>query len=151
MRLTLQTDYALRLLIYLGSCEDERWVSIADAAAAYDISASHLTKTAQLLSRLGYIASKTGPGGGVRLAKQSEQIVVGKVIRDVEPSLAPVPCMNKNNPGACAIENACALKAALRKARNAFLQVLDDYTLQDCLGHPVTLRRLLSITPQRGR
>lgn len=152
MKLTLQTDYALRLLIYLGTIDEERWVSVSEVAKAYEISASHLTKTAQNLAKLGYIATKTGPKGGLRLIAPASEIGIGEVVRQIEPELAPVPCLAETSgAGSCAIERACALKPVLARARDAFVGVLDEYTLQDCLGRPEALVRLFGISLKKDR
>ena len=52
MRLNQQTDYALRMLMYLGTNEDKR-CTIADVAAVFAISENHLMKVANILSRSG--------------------------------------------------------------------------------------------------
>lgn len=156
MRLTLQTDYALRLMLYLASVDAEQWVPVSSVAKAYGISSSHLTKTAQTLSRSGYIESKTGPKGGVRLAMAPEQIMLGRVVRELEPDLAPVPCLSRNDtqPG-CAVEKACGLKSIFSRAMDEFLASLDDKSLAQCVPSPAAVTRLLKIgpgsKPQRDR
>lgn len=151
MKLTLQTDYALRLLIYLGAIQEQRWVSVSEIAGAYEISASHLTKAVQKLARLGYLSTKTGPGGGVRLAKPAQEIEIGKLVRHIEPELAPVPCLtSRPGSGSCKIRRVCALRPILETAQEAFLNVLDGYTLKECLDRPASLTQVLGIK-QRAR
>ena len=130
MRLTRYTDYALRTLIYVG-LREPRQSSIAEIAAAYGISESHLTKVVHQLGRLGLIQTIRGRGGGLRHAKAPAEIVVGAVVRQTEDDLALVDCFAGVG---CAITAPCRLRRVLGEALAAFLAVLDRTTLADLLG-----------------
>lgn len=130
MRLTRYTDYALRTLIYLG-LNEPRQSSIGEIARAYGISENHLTKVVHQLGRLGLVRTIRGRGGGLRLALDPAEIVVGAVVRRTEEDLALVECFSG---GACAITPSCRLRRALGEALAAFLAVLDGYTLADLIG-----------------
>ena len=133
MQLTLHTDYALRILLMLGS-SDDGWVSTSEIARAFGISAHHVAKIAKELTRLGLLEAKRGAAGGVRLARPPAEIVLGDLVRAMEPSLALVECQGPDNT--CPITRSCALKSALGRARAAFLEVLDASTLEEMLYHP---------------
>ena len=143
MRLTRFTDYALRTLIYLGSL-GPRQGSIAGVAAAYGISENHIVKVVHQLGRLGLVQTTRGKGGGLRLGKPAAEIRIGDVVRATEEDLALVPCFAGE---ACAITPACRLKQVLAEALDAFLTVLDRYTLVDLLNpaHGQGLAALLGI------
>ena len=85
MKLSTFTDYSLRLLMYLAA-EPQRRATIAEVAAAFDISAHHLTKVAHVLGRDGWLANVRGHGGGLALALPPRQIVIGAVVRRTERS-----------------------------------------------------------------
>jgi len=127
MRLTRYTDYAMRVLFYLGA-EPGRLSSIAEIARAYDISQNHLMKVVNDLVRAGYVASVRGRTGGVRLARAASEINIGAVIRQTEEGFDLVEC------GTCRIAPACGLTGALGQALAAFMAVLDGYTLEDLLA-----------------
>lgn len=133
MKLSDHTDFGLRLLIYL-TVHTDRPSTIRQVADAYGISAHHLAKIAQELTRHGWVQSIRGRGGGLRLACDATAIPVGEVVRKMENSLALVECMGDESR--CPIEPVCGLKPVLSEARNAFLHVLDRYTLKDVVGHP---------------
>jgi len=142
MRLTSHTDYSLRLLLYLAVHPGEP-VSVPDVAIAYDLSRHHLAKVSQNLARLGFVQTTRGRSGGLTLARPAAGIRVGAVVRALEPDWALVECLSSE--GRCVIAPACRLKGVLREARDAFLAVLDGYTLQDLLENRAALGALLSV------
>lgn len=148
MRLTVYTDYALRLLMYLA-VKQEGLATIAEVAERYDISKNHLTKVAYQLGAAGYVETVRGRNGGLRLAKAPASIGLGEIVRRTEPDMALVPCF-KPVDAPCAIRSCCVLKRALEKARLAFLEVLDGYTLGDLVKPRASLQALLDIKPLRG-
>lgn len=143
MRLTTHADYALRLLVYLGTSGDEL-CKLKDIADSYGISKHHLVKVAQALAAAGFIETMRGSGGGVRLLKRPARITIGEVIRVAEPDFFLVECLDRSNP-LCRIDSACILKGALREALDNFLATLDNYTLADVLTKKPKLGRLLGI------
>ena len=141
MRLNLQTDYALRLLMHLAVHPDAL-ATIAAIAERYGISKNHLMKVANTLGREGFIETVRGRSGGLRLAKPPNQIVVGKVVRLMEADLALVECF-EGGAGECLITPACRLKRVLNDALEAFLEVLDRYTIEELTQRNPALQNLL--------
>lgn len=139
MRLTRYTDYAMRVLLYLGARPDGL-SSIAEIARAYDISQNHLMKVVNELVRAGHVASVRGRSGGVRLARPAAEITVGAVIRGTEDGFDLVEC------GSCVIAPACGLAGALGEAMAAFMAVLDGYTLEDLLSKRAELTALFPVS-----
>ena len=146
MRLTVQSDYSLRVLIFVAAKRGEL-ATIVEIAAAYDISRAHLMKVVHQLGKLGYLATVRGRHGGVRLAKPASDICIGSVVRSTEETLALVPCLASDDASAgCRIDGACRLKGMLSEAIAAFLAVLDRHTLADVVDSTaLPLRRLLQI------
>lgn len=145
MRLTVYTDYALRLLMYLA-VKDGGLATISEVAESYGISKNHLMKVAHQLGLAGYVETVRGRSGGLRLAKPVETIGLGDVVRQTEPDMALVPCL-KPVDATCAIRPCCVLRRALEKAGAAFLEVLDGYSLADLVKPRTPLRSLLAIEP----
>src|SRR5215469_1853951 len=144
MRLTYQTDYALRLLMYLAVQGDRR-SSIREVATQYGISENHLMKVTQRLAALGYVDALRGRSAGLKLALRPEQIRIGDIVRDIEPDFAVVECFGTDNT--CTITPACALRHVLGEARSGFMNVLDGYTLKQLVARPAKLRIALNIVP----
>jgi Rrf2 family nitric oxide-sensitive transcriptional repressor len=150
MRLTVYTDYSLRLLMYLA-VKDDGLATISEIAKSYGISKNHLMKVAYQLGVAGYVETVRGRGGGLRLAKPVEAIGLGDVVRRTEPDMALVQCFQPVE-APCAIRPACVLRRALERAGSAFLDVLDGYSLADLVKPRAPLRSLLSIDdPGRKR
>lgn len=141
MRLNLQTDYALRLLMQLAVAPDG-FATVADVAARFGISRNHLTKVAATLAREGIIDSVRGRGGGLRLARPATDINVGAVVRLIENDFALVDCFPGGN-GGCVIVPACRLKSVLHEAADAFCAALDRYSLADLTAGNRGLEALL--------
>ncbi|MDC8771262.1 RrF2 family transcriptional regulator [Roseateles albus] len=133
MRLTTMTDYALRMLIYLGQ-HPERLCTTAEIAQAYDISEAHLTKITHQLGLGGWITTVRGKGGGMRLALAPAEIMLGELVRAIEPDFYLVECLGQGN--ACGLTGRCRLTGIFNDALAAFLEQLDRYTLADLLSAP---------------
>ncbi|HEX3098284.1 MAG TPA: Rrf2 family transcriptional regulator [Usitatibacter sp.] len=144
MRLTTFSDYALRVLMYLGANGGEL-ATIGDIASAYGISANHLMKVVHRLAQGGYVETLRGKGGGMRLARRPEAIGLGALLRDTEEKRL-VECFDGASPG-CRLEGSCVLRGVLSGALEAFFAVLDRYTLADLLGPRRKLAKLLVIAP----
>lgn len=125
MRLTDRTDFALRVLMLLAADDGRR--TVAEMARLFDVSAHHLSKVVQDLHALGWVETSRGRSGGAELAVDPARLSVGEVVRAMEPDFALVECLREE--GACPLEGPCALRAALKGARDAFLAELDATTL----------------------
>jgi len=142
VRLTRYTDYGVRVLIYLAVRPDG-FGTVRSIADAYQISRNHLMKVVQELSRCGYVNTVRGRGGGIRLRLKPECICVGQVVRDMETDLEIVECFGPGNR--CVITPECTLKHVLAESLEAFLAVLDRYTLADLVSNAGVLQRLLDV------
>jgi Rrf2 family nitric oxide-sensitive transcriptional repressor len=140
MHLTLHTDYALRLLMYLA-LRPERRCTIEEVAGAYSISRNHLMKVALTLTREGFVDSLRGRSGGLQLARGPKQINLGAVVRSTEDNFTLVECFDSAS-NTCLLAPVCQLKRPFAEAVKAFLAVLDGYTLADLTGPPATARAL---------
>ena len=140
MQLTSFTDYGLRALIYLASLPEGRQTNITEVTNTYGVSRNHMVKIINQLSRAGYIAATRGKNGGLRLGMPASQIVIGDVVRKMEP-LQLVDCAS------CSITPACRLKKALHDAVQRFLQELDSYTLADLVEGNTPLYEIILSEP----
>ena len=129
MQLTSFTDYALRVLVYLAM-KPGRIVSTAEISRSYGVSQYHLGKVVHRLGRSGWVELRRGRGGGVRLNKTPDEIRIGDVVRDLEPSMRLVECFDLET-NRCPIAPVCGLAPALERALESFLATLNESTLAD--------------------
>ncbi|WP_342634668.1 RrF2 family transcriptional regulator [Borborobacter arsenicus] len=141
--MSLQTDYALRMLIYLALRKEES-STVSEVAARYGLSHNHLLKVALHLKNLGLVKTTRGRSGGIRLACEPQQIGIGMLVRSMGSDFALVECM-KADGGACILTPACRLKTIICEALDAYLSVFDKYTLADLLTNANDLRTILGI------
>lgn len=146
VRLTLYTDYSLRVLLFLGAKKPDELSTIKEISDAYGISKNHLMKVTHELGKMGYIETIRGRGGGIRLAMQPEDIIIGQVVRQTEEDFYLVDCFNPESVG-CVISPVCSLKGALNKALHAYISILDEYALSDFLHSKDEIATLLFNQP----
>lgn len=133
MRLTQWSDYSLRVLMYCAACaQREKPATISEIAEAHGISRSHLTKIVMTLSGMGLLETTRGRGGGLRLLKPAQEIVLGEVIRLTETDFTLVECFDSEH-NTCRLDGHCRLKGTLQRAMDSYLAVLDGVTLADLL------------------
>lgn len=151
MKLTIMTDYAMRLLIYVGRYP-QRLCTISEVAQAYGVSEPHLMKITHRLAQRGWIETVRGKNGGMRLARAPQDINLGAVLRDTENDLNLVECFATGS--ACTMTGYCGLTAILEGALQQFMQHVDRYTLADILPPPtpeaLPLRRYVAPAALKG-
>ncbi len=129
MRLTKQTNYAIRMLMYCAANEGEL-SKVPEIAKAYSVSELFLFKILHPLVEAGLMQTVRGRNGGVKLAKPAVEISVADVVRVTEENFAMAECF-ENDAVECPLVNACGLNATLSKALKAFFDVLSATTIAD--------------------
>jgi len=140
MQLTHYTDYSLRVLIFLSLQDKAQRVTITDIAEHFEIPRNHLVKVVHHLGKLNYIHTTRGKNGGLNLGVAANKIRIGDVVRKMEAKLDIIDC---HAPSECPILPECQLRDMLQEAGDAFLKVLDQYTIGDLQQSPDQLRTLL--------
>lgn len=143
MKLSRYTDYALRILIHLATHPD-RLIAIRQIAATYGISQNHLMKIVQDLGHAGVIRTVRGRNGGLTLARPAEQIPIGAIVRHTETRGPIIECT------ACLIAPGCGLPRMFSEAQEAFLSVLDRYSLADAVTRSHDLLGLFARAEDQG-
>lgn len=131
MQLTSYTDYSLRALLYIGEHRD-RLVTVSEISEHYGVSRNHMVKVIHNLGASGYLQTVRGKSGGVRLAKEPEEIKISDVVLLTEPHMDIQECFSQEK-NTCPLINDCSLMGVFYKARKGFMSVLEQYTLADML------------------
>lgn len=129
MRLTTRTNLAIRALMFcaVNAGRTARSAEIADAANS---SANHLAQVIHVLHVNGYVHATRGRMGGVTLARSARSINIGEVFRLFEADVPFTECAAPES-NTCPLVPACRLKAAIRRALDAFYREMDLVTLED--------------------
>src|SRR5215216_8060504 len=144
MKLSKKGEYALRSLINLGIAAEvgRSLVQVSELAESEQLPVKFLEQILQALKEGGLIVSMRGKFGGYRLAKPTNQITIGQVVRLIDGPLAPIGCVSQSayTKCTCPDEEHCGLRMLMLDVRNAIAGILDRYTLADVVE--VTLRKL---------
>lgn len=149
MRLTSYSNYSLRVLL-AAAARSPRLTTIREVAEAFDLPESHLVKCVHQLGTWGYLETVRGNRGGFRLKRPAVSILIGDVVRRTEDGLSVVECLDPET-NTCPLTDRCRMSQVLRRATDAFLDVLDRLTLADVAGNEADFRALLDgATPARS-
>ncbi len=125
VKLKLQTDYALRVLLYLGFVG--RQATSDEIAEAHAISKDHLVKVVQQLARLGMVRTTAGRKGGITLLSDPTRLTVRTVVEAFQGKKGVLDCVR--DPSVCRMEPGCQLRVLLMEAEEAFYRSLEQKTI----------------------
>jgi Rrf2 family nitric oxide-sensitive transcriptional repressor len=145
MKLTLFSDYSLRILMF-AALRDDAQFSVDEVAKVYGLSRHHVAKAVNFLTQQGYLKAQRGRGGGIYLGQKPEEIGIGKLVRQTEHGAPLVECFDLAS-NTCPLVPACVLKQVLGRAFSAFFKTLDGYTLADLVRKPAQLKQALQLSP----
>ena len=145
MRLTRQSSYAMRALVYCA-VNEPALSRVADIARAHGISELFLFKLIRPLVESGLMVTVRGRHGGIRLGRPADEINLLDVVRVTEESFAMAECFEGGDVS-CPLIDACDVNAALREALGAFFNVLESHSIADLAGKRRALRERLGLKP----
>jgi Rrf2 family protein len=132
--ITMKTKYALKALGYLATAPPEAPVLIAEIADREDIPRKFLELILAELKQHGFVRSRKGRGGGYYLAVAPHKISVAAIMRVLDGSLAPVPCLSRTayqRCEGCRDEATCGVRLVLQEMYEASVKLLESTTLAD--------------------
>lgn len=147
MRLTKQSNYAVRALMYCA-INDGRLTRISDIACAYAISELFLFKIIRPLVDGGLIKTTRGRNGGIALARPAHDITIFETITLTEDSFALAECLDGGDTPCPLVDN-CRYTQALMRARDAFFEVLKQVTIAELVENGSELKPLLGLDGQK--
>ena len=127
-----KTRYALRSLLFLAEAQGGGPVQLARIAETQRVPPKYLELIMLDLKKSGIVKSARGPKGGYRLARPSEQISFGDIVRTMEGPIALVSCASVNfyaPCGDCHDEATCAIRRAFSNIRDQTTELLDSISL----------------------
>ena len=143
MKLTRQSNYAIRALIYCA-VNEPGLSRVTDIAKAHGISELFLFKLIKPLVENGLLKTVRGRHGGIKLGRPASEITLLDTIRLTEESFAMAECFEGGDISCPLVDN-CDVNSALREALGAFFEVLDSKTIADLAGKRRSLRERLGM------
>ena len=132
MKLSTKGKYAVTAMMDLAVHHRAGPMSLVDISKNQDISLSYLEQIFSKLRRSGLVEGVRGPGGGYRLAKQTDQISVADIIMAVdvpEASSDNTPCLDTEDDN-------CLARKLWEDLNVQLYSFLDAMTLSDFVPQP---------------
>lgn len=133
MRLTTRGRYAVTAMFDLALQPRREPVALADIATRQDISLSYLEQLFGRLRRAGLVESVRGPGGGYRLARETDAISVSEILGAVDELLDATHCGGSKN---CQRDQRCPTHNLWNALTVQIDHFLNRVTLADLLVNP---------------
>ncbi|MDD9909545.1 MAG: Rrf2 family transcriptional regulator [Ahrensia sp.] len=146
MRLTNQTNYAIRMLMYCATKKEP--ATVGEIAQFYRLPQPFLFKITKVLVDAGFLCTQRGRNGGLRLASAADDIVLGDVVRATEASFDIAECFSDEDVS-CPLVNTCGLNQTLHEALDAFMAVLDRTTIAELTRNQHNIRVLQQLHEAR--
>lgn len=140
MTLSTKGRYGLKAMIDLADFSEENPQSIANIAARQSISDSYLEQLMAKLKKAGLITSIRGAQGGYVLARPSEEISVGDILRALEGDLSPVKCMELQGEHGCEGSDTCVAKNVWKRLDASIQNAVDSMWLSELVEDNRRLR-----------
>ncbi len=131
MKISTRGRYALRLRLDLALNHTGAFIPLKAVAQRQGISDKYLEQITHQLNKHDFLQSSRGAQGGYRLARTPREYTVGEILRAVESSLAPVPCLDCATP--CDKLDSCITIGLYKKIQQAIEGVVDHTTLADMI------------------
>lgn len=149
MRLSKQSNYAVRALIYCAA-NPTGLSRIRDIGTAFGVSEMFLFKILVPVGRSGLLETVRGRNGGVRLGAPADTIRIIDVLRVTEEDFDLTEC-GRETCSHCPLGAGCVYETALGEAMRAFAQVLESYTIADLVadGEGIALALGINDVPAR--
>ncbi|WP_017756512.1 RrF2 family transcriptional regulator [Calidifontibacillus oryziterrae] len=138
MKVSSKGEYALRALLVLGQ-QQGKVIPIQEISEKTLVTTQYLEQILLQLKKLGYVESKRGLMGGYLLQKNTNEIIIGEVIRSLEGPLSPMGCASVTKYEPCVLEEGCQLKPLWSLIRDTIAYILERTTLEDLLQNNIKL------------
>ena len=137
MLIPMKVDYGVRMLVHLALQGDDEYTTTRDIAQEQHIPEPFLLRVSAELAKSGFIESRRGRGGGVRLAIDPSEITVGAVSESVDHVFSAIDCIG--SPDACTISNACSQRELWADVEEMLQAYLRKITIDDLASKQMQL------------
>ncbi len=127
--LSKKGDYAIRGMIYLARQPEGSVSLLNDIAREVLAPKTFLAKIFQLLTKLNFIHSTRGAGGGFTIARSPDKITLLEIIEAVEGPINPNRCVSCD--GHCEFKSTCKVHPVWYTIQSSIRTTLEGITLED--------------------
>jgi Rrf2 family nitric oxide-sensitive transcriptional repressor len=146
VRFRLQTDYALKALLFLATRNGANSTT-EEIARFYDISAAHLGRVIRKLQKQGLVKAIRGRRGGVLLNRDPSELTLGEVVDWCEDGGSLAPAAEHEMPEATT--HTARMRAVLRRGQGLFLNYLRKVTFTELAGETGDVLATSGVHPER--
>ncbi len=130
MKISTKGRYALRILIDIALNSNNSYISIKEISGRQGISIKYMETIVNMLTKGGFLISLRGHSGGYKLSMPADKIIVGDVLRYVEGSLAPIPCL-ETQENHCEMADKCPTVDFWKGLYDVVNEYVDRFTIGD--------------------
>ena len=133
MMISTKGRYALRSLVDIAEHQGDGYVPLKESADRQEISEKYLESIGSTLVKYDFIEGLRGKGGGYKLGRPAEQIVIYDVLDAMEGTLVPVACLEKRAKP-CARTTICQTLPLWNGLNEVVKDYLSRYTVKDLMN-----------------
>lgn len=129
MQLNIETDYAVRTVLYLT--DQEGYEPSAKIARSMVVDPEIMKKILHRLQNAGIITSKSGADGGYALSRPAESISLLSVIETMEGTIKINRCLEKDGYCNRNMSGSCPVHKFYSSVQSMLEQVFGNTTIRD--------------------
>ena len=124
MQITHQADYATRAVLHLARTQKDKLIPTNEIARRQNIPSSFLAKIIVQLSIAGLLHTSRGAHGGVKLARDPQNITLLEVVEAIDGPIQLNVCVGRE--GVCSLEENCPMRPVWCDAQNELVTKLKN-------------------------
>lgn len=132
LKISTKSQYGLRAMVCLAKSK-KKICPLKEISKKEGVPFSYLEKIISKLEKAGLLKSKKGVQGGYFLARPSNKIKLGDIIKALEGELALVRCIAKTEKCVCSRSKGCLTKAFWKKIQDSLNSTFNSLTLADLI------------------
>jgi len=131
LKISTKGHYGVQAMFDLAQHYGQGPISLKSIAERQSLSEHYLEQLIAGLRKAGLVKSVRGAQGGYILARDPDDIKVGDIVRVLEGPIAPVECVNDDDPEQCMKSEFCITRNVWEKVKESIEEVLDSISLAD--------------------
>ena len=124
------SDYAIRTLMFLSANKQSNnsLISIREISVKEKIPYQFLRRIAQKLAKKGYIESKDGVSGGIKLKVSTKEISISEILKIFQGEIELLPCVFQKK--LCENSKTCVLREKIKRIEKGVIEEFENITIQ---------------------